>query len=171
MPSPSAPRTWPAAALVGIALLGGCSVSPSPVDAGPTSQDAVDVVVLDEHRTAYLGDASSVGALAEAIGVSSLGERTIALSTDSRPYAVTIDFTSLADRVTPDRADQVMTDRAALLLATIGNADEIRWRLPGDQAAVKVLTRAAADERAGAPVAELGATADGLERLVKRLQG
>ena len=164
------PRPRIAAAVAAIVVLGGCSAT-GETESGLTAplRESVDLVALDAHRTAYLGDASSVSALATAVDVGALGDHTLALSTDRRPYAVTIEFTSLSDSVTP-AADLFMTHRAALLLATIGNADEVRWTLSGGMDTAAVLTRADADELAGAPVAEFGETADGLGDLVERLE-
>ncbi|WP_028049495.1 DUF4825 domain-containing protein [Cellulomonas sp. URHD0024] len=165
------PRVGLAVAVASIALLGGCSVT-HPAVSEPTAplSESVDLVALDAHRSAYIGDASKVAALTAAVDVGSLGDQTLALSTDARPYALTIEFTSLADGATPALVDQLMTDRAALLLATIGNADEVRWTLPGGEGTTAALTRASADELAGAPVAEIGESVAGLADLVERLE-
>lgn len=172
MPSLTAPRPLIAAAVAATALVGGCSADDATGSAPPsTLRDSVDVDALDAHRTAYLGDASSVSALAAAVDIGSVGDYTLALATDGRPYAVTFELTSLADGVTTALVDESMTDRAVLLLATIANADEIRWTQPGAGDAVTVLTRSEADELAGAPVAPSGDTVDGLADLVDRLEG
>lgn len=171
MPSLTVPRPGLAAAVVGILLLGGCSATSAPVSGTLAPlREAVDVVALDKHRSAYLGDANRTMALAAAVGVGAVGSSTFALSTDRRPYVLTIEFASLADGVTPTLANELMTDRAALLLATIRNADEVRWVLPGGEDTVGVLTRAVADELAGEPVAELGETLEGLDHLAERLE-
>lgn len=159
-------------------LLSGCSADPAPVPVdvatlleGGTSTplgETVDLPALHEHRTEYLGDASSVVALTAAVGLGTQGGRTIALDTDERPYALTVELTSVDEGGAQDRIDRLMTDRAALLLATIGNADEVRWDLP-DDGTDGALTRTAADALAGAPVATLGSTAGGLDELAQRL--
>lgn len=133
---------------------------------------AVDVASLDENRTPHLGDNSRVVALVSATSPDAVGESTLELRTHERPYGLVLNFSSVADGVTADVADGLMRDRAALLLATIDNVDEVRWTLPedADQEEGGVLTRAEADALVGSPVAELGATADGLAELVSQLE-
>lgn len=150
-------------------LLGACSAT-DPDESRPIAplHESVDLAALATHRSPYLGDASRVTALTAAVDVGALGDRTLALATERRPYVLTIDFASLADGVTPALVDQAMTGRAALLLATIDNADEVRWTVP--DGGTGVLSRADADALAGTPVAGLGTSADGLADLVERLE-
>ena len=134
--------------------------------------EAVDVASLEEHRTPHLGDNSRVVALVGATSPHAVGESTLELRTDQRPYGLVLSFSAVADGVTADVADDLMTDRATLLLATIDKVDEVRWTLPEevDQGEGGVLTRAEADALVGFSVADVGATAEGLEELVSRLE-
>lgn len=134
--------------------------------------EAIDVASLEENRTPYLGDNSRVVALVGATGPRAVGESTLELRTGQRPYGLVLNFSAVADGVTPDVADDLMMDRATLLLATIDNVDEVRWTLPEDvdQGEGGVFTRGEADALVGSSVAEIGATAEGLEELVSRLE-
>lgn len=138
----------------------------------PLSQ-AVDVTALHENRTSYLGDNSRVIALLAAVHPEAVGSASLQLTTGARPYVVTIAFSSLAPNVTELEAGALLRPRAALLLATIDNADEVRWELPEAATAAggASLTRAQADALTGSSVAQLGATTAGLNDLVTRLQG
>ncbi|PYG01621.1 protein of unknown function [Georgenia satyanarayanai] len=155
-------------------VLAGCAGSGDRADvpASTVLRDAVDVASLEANRTPHLGDNSRVVALVGATRPDAVGESTLELRTDERPYELVVHFSSVADGVTADVADGLMADRAALLLATIDNVDEVRWTLPelSGQESDGMLSRAEADALFGSPVAELGATADGLTDLVERLE-
>ncbi len=157
-------------------VLAGCAGDGSAERADVTMDsalsEAVDVASLEENRTPHLGDNSRVVALVGATGPRAVGESTLELRTDQQPYGLVLNFSAVADGVTADVADDLMTDRAALLLATIDNVDEVRWTLPEDvdQGEGGVLTRAEADALVGSSVADIGATAEGLEELVSRLE-
>lgn len=157
-------------------MLTGCAVSTQ--DRGEVTKDsplsqAVDIASLHENRTQHLGDNSRVVALVDATGPEAVGELTLELHTDHRPYGLVLDFSSVAPGVTDDVADDLMTDRAVLLMATIDNVDEVHWQLPGrsGQGPGGSLSRAEADALVGSPVAGMGTTAEELEDLVERLEG
>lgn len=165
MPRAVAPRPVLAVAALAALLLTGCAAGPDDPPAAPGSPD---VTALHENRTVHVGDASRVSTLVRSLGLDAFGASTIALTTDERPYAVTVELASQPDDLTPESADALLADRAALLLATVDNVDEVRWDVAGRTGSV---TRADADTAAGGPVTELGADADGLRDLVERLEG
>lgn len=158
--------------LVLAACAGGGSGDRGDVTAESPLSEAVDTTSLQENRTPHLGDNSRVVALVGATGPHVVGESTLELRTDQRPYGLVVNFSSVEPGITAELADGLMTDRAALLMATIGNVDEVRWTLPelSGAASQGVLSRADADALIGSPVAELGATPDGLTDLVERLE-
>lgn len=172
----AARRAQSLALLVGLALVAGCTPTPGPPPAAPAPtpapvREGADLDSLHEQRTDHVGDNSAVVALVTAADVDALGEYTLALATTERPYQVRITF---PDTVTPpSQADEHMLPRAALLLATIGNADEVHWSFSlgdaRDSRVEGIVTRTDVDEALGQPVASLGATVDGLEELVDRL--
>ena len=155
-------------------VLAGCAGADDRADVTPETPlpEAVDVASLEENRTPHLGDNSRVVALVGATRPDAVGESTIELETAERPYGLVLHFSSVADGVTADVADGLLTDRATLLLATIDNVDEVRWTLPQGAGAGEggVLTRAEADALVGAPVADAGATAEGLTELLSLLE-
>lgn len=155
-------------------VLTGCTGSADRGDVTPETplSEAVDVASLEENRTPHLGDNSRVVALVGATRPDAVGESTIELQTAERPYGLVLHFSSVVDGVTADVADSLLTDRATLLLATIDNADEARWTLPEGAGTAEggVLTRAEADALVGAPVADAGATAEGLTELLNQLE-
>lgn len=161
----------------GLLMLTSCGVGTGAGERSDVTEDsalseAVDIASLQENSTRYLGDNSRVIALVDATGPEAVGEPTLELHTDHRPYGLVINFSSVAPGVTADTADGLMTDRAVLLMATIDNVDEIRWTLPersglGPDGS---LSRAEADALVGFPVADLGTTEDDLKELVKRLE-
>lgn len=167
MPAHRTP-TLASVALTASLLLTACTAEVTASGGTDVAPGDVDVTALDEHRTPYVGDNSEVAALVGALGLDAVGERTLALATGERPYAVTIEFSSLAEDLPAADADALLADRAALLLATVDNADEVRWAHPEGTG---VVTRADADTAAGGPVAELGADAEGLRDLLDRLEG
>lgn len=152
--------------------LGGSAHGPSAVTKDMTLSAATDIDALHENRTEYLGDNSRVLALVEATGPEVVGEQTLELHTDDRPYVLVMAFSSVDVDVTSEIADDLMTDRAVLLLATIDNVDEIRWKLPESlsQEPDGSLSRAEADALIGSSAAGMGATAGSLTELVEFLQ-
>lgn len=163
------------AASASLLLLAGCAGSEGaeerPDVTPDTALSAVDIESLDEHRTPYLGDNSRVAALVNATSADAVGDLTLELHTDHRPYELVLTFSSVTPGMTADVAGDLLTDLAALLLATIDNVDEVRWELPELPGEVDgSLDRAEADALVGSHVAELGATADGLRELVEQLE-
>lgn len=146
------------------ATQGGSTVDAAQVDAHTPLSEAVDVDALDEHRTDHVGDNSAVIALVRATRPEAVGGVDLQLHTDAEPYALTLSFSATGTPLPDAETEDLLSDRAALLLATIGNVDEVRWEVDGRQQGS--MDRAAADERAGSPVSELGATREGLEELV-----
>jgi hypothetical protein len=146
--------------------LAGCSDDTAQPGPDTPLVDAVDVERLVANHTAYIGDNSAVLELMGAAQLQVIGNWSLELGTEAPPYSLALDFTELADDVTPAIAQDLMTDRATLLLATIDNADHITWTTPGGAGQ---LTRDEADAAAGQPVADLGATQEGLSDLVAQL--
>lgn len=83
-------------------------------------------------KNTYIGDNSADGKLLNAIGVGdNLGSFTMELETSETPYILRLNFNDLV--VNRDMFDNKMCDYAAVLLALIGNADEIQWSYPYNQ--------------------------------------
>ena len=88
--------------------------------------------MLFSHKNEYIGNASSDGSILQALGVSNLGKYEIALSTDSKPYTLTVNFSEI--NVSVDELDTKMQMYSYVLLALIENADEISWNINTDDA-------------------------------------
>ena len=92
------------------------------------------VQALYEARTPYIGDNSAVGALLRELGRwyggGVLSGYTVSLQTASRPYGLTLDFTGLPEGLSDPFAAELnleMERLSPLLLALIGNLEEVRW--------------------------------------------
>ena len=84
------------------------------------------VLELMGHKTAYIGDASAVSALGEALGFSDLGAYTIGLQTSTRPYTWQVEFTT-GDA---DLIDSHMLVNAMYMLALVENLEVVSWTAP-----------------------------------------
>lgn len=84
------------------------------------------VADLLAHKAEYVGDASAVGALCQALNVSELGESTMELRTSAQPYRLTRIFTS-GD---PGTIHDAMSINAMYLLALVDNLEEVAWEAP-----------------------------------------
>jgi beta-lactamase regulating signal transducer with metallopeptidase domain len=84
---------------------------------------------LFEGRNPYIGDAPADGMLLKTLGSwENFGDYSLELETKKTPYVLRIVFTDkVIDR---DQFDLRMFHNAAILLALIGNADEIQWSYP-----------------------------------------
>lgn len=92
------------------------------------------VQALYEARTPYIGDNSAVGALLQELGRwygdGVLSGYTVSLQTASQPYGMTLDFTGQPEGSSDSFAGNLnleMERLSPLLLALIGNLEEVRW--------------------------------------------
>lgn len=99
---------------------------------GETITSAVQA--LYEARTPYIGDNSAVGALLQQLGRwygdGVLSGYTISLQTASQPYGLTLDFTGQPEGMSDSLAvtlNSEMERLSPLLLALIGNLEEVHW--------------------------------------------
>ena len=97
-------------------------------DAGGPGATTTDM--LFSHKNEYIGDASADGAILQALNVSALGKYDISLETDSQPYSLTVNFSEI--NVPADELNSKMEMYSYVLLALIGNADEISWNINAD---------------------------------------
>lgn len=92
------------------------------------------VQALYEAQTPYIGNNSAVGALLQELGRwygnGVLSGYTVSLQTSSQPYGLTLDFTGQPEGSSDSFAADLnleMERLSPLLLALIGNLDEVRW--------------------------------------------
>lgn len=76
-------------------------------------------------KNPYVGDMVADGKLLSALNITDLGAYKLELFTSQQPYILQIDFQNEPED--PDVLNSAMDDRAAMLLALIGNLDEVRW--------------------------------------------
>lgn len=79
-------------------------------------------------KNPYVGDMVADGMLLSALNIADLGTYKMELFTSEQPYILQIDFQN--EPKDPDALNSAMDDRATLLLALIGNLDEVRWTYP-----------------------------------------
>lgn len=92
------------------------------------------VQALYEARTPYIGDNSAVGALLQQLGRwygdGVLSGYTVSLQTASQPYGLTLDFTGQPETLPESYSVDLnleMNRLSPLLLALIGNLEEVHW--------------------------------------------
>lgn len=124
-------------------------------------------------KNPYVGDAMADGKLLKALGVLELGEYQIELTTSERPYVLQVNFQS--EPASPGALNRAMESRAALLLALIGNLDEVRWTYRQNLNQEPNLIAARFDEAnasaftGGTPIKDCGASSAALQNLLNRL--
>ena len=112
-----------------------------------------DAWALYQAQTPYVGDNSAVGRALAAVDTwygPPIVDYTISLQTSSEPYGLTIHFDSVTAYI-PGAADTInerMRILAPVLLALVGNLEEVRWTYAGEDGAA--VTHAMALERADA---------------------
>ena len=112
-----------------------------------------DAWMLYQAQTPYVGDNSAVGRALAAVDTwygPPIVDYTISLQTSSEPYGLTIHFDSVT-AYTPGAADTInerMRILAPVLLALVGNLEEVRWTYTGEDGVA--VTHAMALERADA---------------------
>ena len=112
-----------------------------------------DAWALYQAQTPYVGDNSAVGRVLAAVDTwygPPIVDYTISLQTSSEPYGLTIHFDSVT-AYTPGAADTInerMRILAPVLLALVGNLEEVRWTYTGEDGVA--VTHAMALERADA---------------------
>lgn len=75
----------------------------------------------------YIGDASADIALLNALGIPKIAPFTIALETTEKPYILRINFSEISTDYKSTSFYTDMKTNATILLALIGNADEIHY--------------------------------------------
>ena len=93
-------------------------------------QGSTNTDMLFNKKCEYIGDASAVGSVLEALEISSLGNYDISLKTDTEPYALTVNFDKI--NVPADELNDKMQMYSYVLLALICNADEVHWNINTD---------------------------------------
>ena len=112
-----------------------------------------DAWALYQAQTPYVGDNSAVGRVLAAVDTwygPPIVDYTISLQTSSEPYGLTIHFDSVTAYI-PGAADTInerMRILAPVLLALVGNLEEVRWTYTGEDGVA--VTHAMALERADA---------------------
>jgi len=86
--------------------------------------------MLFNLKNEYIGDASADVSILQALEVSNLGKYEIALTTDSKPYALTVNFSDIS--VPVDELNPKMKMYSFVLLALIENADKVCWNINTD---------------------------------------
>ena len=76
-------------------------------------------------KNPYVGDMVADGKLLSALNVADLGAYKLELFTSQQPYILQIDFQNEPED--PYALNNAMDGRATILLALIGNLDEVRW--------------------------------------------
>lgn len=79
-------------------------------------------------KNPYVGDTVADGKLLSALNIGDLGAYKMELFTSQKPYVLQIDFQNGPED--SDALDNAMFDKATILLALIGNLDEVRWSYP-----------------------------------------
>ena len=114
---------------------------------------SADAWALYQAQTPYVGDASAVGKVLAAVDTwyGPYIEYTISLQTDSEPYGLTIHFDDITAHTVggADRAiDQRMYALAPMLLALVGNLEEVQWTcaMPDGTVHTQAITLTEVDE-------------------------
>jgi len=79
-------------------------------------------------KNPYVGDMVADGKLLSALNVADLGAYKLELFTSRQPYVLQINFQNEPED--PYALNNAMDSRATILLALIGNLDEVRWSYP-----------------------------------------
>lgn len=136
-----------------------------------------DAQALFDLRTDYTGDAPAAGRLLEALDVGSLGAYTMELFTSAAPYTLQVNFRDEPADIDPTSPaiDGPMTWKAEVLLALIGNLEQVNWSYPTREDGQETLLtmyypQSQADAHARAlgydGVKDLGRTAAGIRALL-----
>ncbi len=140
---------------------------------GVTVEPATDA--LYKTKTDYIGDIVACGKVTQALHINEIiGSWENELHTSEEPYAWCFSFTEdLSDnvRLTPERADQVLKEDACVLLALIGNLDQVRfdYEYKGEQREMYI-TRQDASVFAGKDIKTCATSAADLQVLLDKCQ-
>ncbi len=146
--------------------LAGCTTSPTDgrgAGASATDRAGARAQALWDHRTAYVGDNSTVISLVDDAGFGPAGSYQLSLWTTRRPYAVTITVTEPAK---PFEATDFKAP-ATLLLGTVANLDAVHV---ASGAQTYSLTAGEATAALGHDVKTLGTDRAALDRYVRSLE-
>lgn len=172
--------------LVIAVLIAACSTNPkaAPVTTHPGTQTfyaGYDLNRLMDNKTLYVGNASKVGGLIQAMPVpEGLTWNGIELQTVEPPYGVTIRYQMNDAASTPgieDLANETFRRQAILLLSLIDNVDRITYTVDmpegaGGSAVFHVqLTREQAESLLGEDVRPYSADESGLRQLIDQVNG
>lgn len=112
-------------------------------------------------RTPYVGDAPAMGKLLEALEVGKLGAYSVELFTAKAPLTLQVNFKDIPADIDPTspKIDRAMNRNAALLLALVGNLEQVNWSYPSREDGQKILyTNYASIEQTDAWVKSAGNT-------------
>ncbi|BAK97950.1 peptidase M56 family protein [Oscillibacter valericigenes Sjm18-20] len=123
-------------------------------------------------KNPYVGDMVADGKLLSALNIADLGTYKMELFTSEQPYILQIDFQN--EPKGPDALNSAMDDRATLLLALIGNLDEVRWTYPQTEDGAPTLRTNFFDETnalkpTGMRIKDCGASLADLQNLLNYL--
>ncbi|MEK3835374.1 M56 family metallopeptidase [Paenibacillus sp. FSL R7-0128] len=164
--------------LVLVILLIGCTANPKPVER-PSQQlySGYTVDQLLENKTKYIGDASKVTALLGAMPLPQGLERAgIELTTGSRPYELTINYTvndikGMWNDELQALSREPLLHNSILLFSLIDNADIINYSLADEGITYSfTFAREEIDKLLGEDVRPYGADEAGLRKLIDRLE-
>ena len=120
--------------------------------------------MLFNLKNEYIGNASADASILQALEVSKLGKYEIALTTDSKPYALIVNFNEIS--VPVDELNSQMKMYSFALLALIENADEICWNINTDTVTDnKIVTVEDANDEYN-NIKDYGVSADDLHSLL-----
>lgn len=96
---------------------------------------------LFDLKVPYIGDNSSIGRLLNALDIWLYGNYTFSLITSSRPYTLTINYSSLQESQNKLETTifDVIDEKSVLLLTLINNADQVEWLFPNNKKRIVTL--------------------------------
>lgn len=123
---------------------------------------------LFDLKVPYIGDNSSIGRLLNALDIWLYGDYTFSLITSNRPYTLTINYSSLQESQNKLETTifDVMDKKSVLLLALIGNADQIEWIFPNNRK--HIITTDDLNSKYG-NIKDYGKSVESLNKLLSKL--
>lgn len=116
-------------------------------------------------KTSYIGDNSAVGRLLDALDIRAYGHYTFELITSQKPYILIINYSQI--EAWGPISTELITEKSAILLALIDNADEIHWTLPNNNETHKITTNDLINKYGN--IKDYGESAETLKSLLVKL--
>lgn len=137
-------------------------------------KDATDSTLNSEQiysrKNANVGDASADIALLDALGIAAIGSHTIQLETSEKPFILRINFSELSTAYKAINFDIDMKTRAAILLALIGNVDEIHYYYPADDMQEMITIKSSDLQNQLGNIKDYGASLESFRSLLRRIK-